>query len=266
MHTESDLRAFPTWCHERHLDPLAAQRAHIERYVRWVQDVPRFKPSTVSRRIAVVAGFFRTASSTPGSPTHPRSTCADPTSRPSPRRGATHLRSEAMLVTAPLSANPDDFALVAMLGLLGLRMVEASGADIEDLGEEHGHRVVRVRGKGGKVVPKPFPPALARSTDRAVDQRDTGPILRTRRGSRMDRHCATAMCRSPRGTRTRERRCVTTAPARTSTGTQLHPRRLHGLRHLAPPKSTLVPMTALAPQPPEVGGGSRRRHTGVADV
>jgi len=39
-----------------------------------------------------------------------------------------------------------------MLGLLGLRIFEAIGADIGDLGEEPGHRVLRVCGKGGKVV------------------------------------------------------------------------------------------------------------------
>lgn len=37
-----------------------------------------------------------------------------------------------------------------MLGLLGLRIFEATGSNIEDIGEEHGHRVLRVRGKGGK--------------------------------------------------------------------------------------------------------------------
>jgi integrase/recombinase XerD len=35
-----------------------------------------------------------------------------------------------------------------MLGLLGLRIFEATAADIADLGEEHGHRVLRVCGKG----------------------------------------------------------------------------------------------------------------------
>jgi hypothetical protein len=38
------------------------------------------------------------------------------------------------------SANPNDFALVAMLGLLGLRIFEATGVNIGDLGEEHGRR------------------------------------------------------------------------------------------------------------------------------
>jgi hypothetical protein len=41
---------------------------------------------------------------------------------------------------------------VAMLGLLGLRIFEATAVNIGDLGEEHGHRVLRVCGKGGKIV------------------------------------------------------------------------------------------------------------------
>lgn len=60
VHTESDLRAFLTWCVERRLPPLSAQRVHIELYIRWMQEVRRFKPSTVSRRMSVVAGFYRT--------------------------------------------------------------------------------------------------------------------------------------------------------------------------------------------------------------
>jgi len=35
---------------------------------------------------------------------------------------------------------------------VGCGIFEACGADIGDLGEEHGHRELRVRGKGGKVV------------------------------------------------------------------------------------------------------------------
>ena len=72
--------------------------------------------------------------------------------RESPTLGLTHLQFEAILTTARLSTNRNDFALVAMLGLLGLRIFEACGADISDLGEDHGHRVLRVTGKGAKVV------------------------------------------------------------------------------------------------------------------
>src|SRR3954451_23081059 len=60
VHTESDLRGYLLWCQSRQLDPLAATRPHIELYVRWLQEVRRYRPSTVSRRRSVVAGFYRT--------------------------------------------------------------------------------------------------------------------------------------------------------------------------------------------------------------
>ena len=84
-----------------------------------------------------------------------------------------------------------------MLGLLGLRIFEATGANIEALEEVHGHRVLRVLGKGDKVALVPLPPAVARAIERAVDDRTGGPILRrSRTGSRMDRHCATRRLRT----------------------------------------------------------------------
>jgi hypothetical protein len=30
-----------------------------ERYLRWLQDVRRYQPSTASRRLSVVVGFYR---------------------------------------------------------------------------------------------------------------------------------------------------------------------------------------------------------------
>jgi len=82
-----------------------------------------------------------------------------------------------------------------MLGLLGLRIFEATSTDIADLGEEHGHRVLRVCGKGTKIVLIPLPPAVSRAIDRAVGDRTHGPVLLNNRGSRMDRHAATRRLR-----------------------------------------------------------------------
>lgn len=195
-HSESDLRAFLCWCAERGLDPLVAARPHIELYVRWMQEQRRYAASTVSRRMAVVAGFYRTCV-VDGVLEH---SPAEYVRRPnvpaqSPTLGLTHLQFEAMLTAARRSSNQFDFALVCLLGLLGLRIFEATGLDISDLGEERGHRVLRVVGKGHKIVLVPMPPAVARAVDRAVAGREVGPILLNRNGRRMDRHAATRRLR-----------------------------------------------------------------------
>jgi hypothetical protein len=133
-HTGSDLRCYLAWCRERGLDPLTARRPHLELDIRWMQEIRQFKPSTVSRRFSVTAGF-------------------------------------------------------------GLRIFEDTGADLAGLGEEHGHRVLRVCGKGSKVVLVPLPPAAGRAIDRAIGSRTGGPILLSSRGTPMDRHAATRRLR-----------------------------------------------------------------------
>jgi integrase len=131
-HTESDQRVFLRWCTDQDLDPLSAVRADIERYLRWLQDIRRYQPSTVSRRLSVVVGFYRTCVIDQILPHSP------PVPADSPTLGLGHLQFEALITAARLSANPNDFALVALLGLLGLRIFEGCGANIEHLGEEHG--------------------------------------------------------------------------------------------------------------------------------
>ena len=191
-HTESNLRSFLAWCAERGLDALAARRPHLELYIRWMQEIRRFKPSTISRRFSMAVGFYRTCV-IDGVLEH---SSAEHVRRPavpaeSPTLGFTHLRFEALLTVARESSHSCDFALVAMLGLLDLRIFEAAGADIADLGEEHGHRVLRVCGKGTRIVLGRLPPAVGRAIDTAIGTRASGPILLNSRGARMDRHAAT---------------------------------------------------------------------------
>ena len=92
---------FFAWCGDRQLTPLSAQRNDLELYLRWLQDVRRYKPSTVSRRLSVVAGIYRTCV-IDGVPEH---SPADYVRRPtlpseSPTLGLTHLQFEAMLTAA----------------------------------------------------------------------------------------------------------------------------------------------------------------------
>lgn len=216
LHSESDLRAYLQWCAQRGVDPLAATRPYVELYVRWMQEQQRYAASTVSRRLSVVAGFYRTCVIDGVLDHSPADYVRRPTvATQSPTLGLSHLQFEAMLSAARTSTNPNDFALVCLLGLLGLRIFEATGLDITDIGEEHGHRVVRVLGKGHKIVLIPMPPAVGRAIDRAVTDRDSGPILRNIYGRRMSRHSATTRLH-----RLRDQAGVTIA--------RMHP---HMLRH-----------------------------------
>lgn len=143
-----------------------------------MQETQRYKPATVSRRLSVLTGFFRTCVIDDVLEHSPAQYVRRPHVPPeSPTLGLNHLQFEAML------------------GLLGLWIFEATGADIEALGESHGHRVLRVHGKGDKVVLVPLPPAVGRAIDRSADRRQAGPLLRNRTVSRMDRHGATRRLR-----------------------------------------------------------------------
>jgi len=163
-HTESDLRCYLTGCRDRWLDPLAARRTNLERYIRWTHEVRRFKPSTLCRRFCVVAGFCRTCvidgvleHSPPDHVRRPSVPAESPTLR------FTHLQFEALL---PPPASPPTATTSPWWpcsARLGLRIFEATGTDIGDLGEEHGHRVLRVRGKGTNVVLVPLAPAAGRA-------------------------------------------------------------------------------------------------------
>jgi hypothetical protein len=57
--------------------------------------------------------------------------------RPTPAHIELHVRCMQEVQTRD-STNPSDFALVCLLGLLGLRVFEAYGLSIADIGEEHG--------------------------------------------------------------------------------------------------------------------------------
>jgi integrase/recombinase XerD len=68
-------------------------------------------------------------------------------------------------------------SLVSLLALNGLRVSEATGADIEHLGLERGHRTLTITRKGGKVVTIPLAPRTARAIDLAAGERSGGPVF-----------------------------------------------------------------------------------------
>jgi integrase len=99
-----------------------------------------------------------------------------------------------LLVAAGLGP-PGEHALVSLLALNGLRVSEATGADIENLGVERGHRTLVITCKGGKVVTIPLAPRTARTIDLAVGERVDGPIFLAPDRQRLDRHGAARIVR-----------------------------------------------------------------------
>jgi integrase/recombinase XerD len=74
----------------------------------------------------------------------------------------------ALLVAAGLGS-PAGHALISLLALNGLRVSEAAGADIEDLGLERGHRTLTITRKGGKVVAGDMRPFTCDPVERRME-------------------------------------------------------------------------------------------------
>jgi integrase/recombinase XerD len=169
---------------------FAVRRAHIEGFARDLEARGRAR-ATVTRRLCTVAGFYRYAVEEELLEHSPAAHVRRP--RVDYESHAVALdRNElgALLVAAGLG-RPTEHALVSLLALNGLRVSEATGADIEHLGLERGHRTLTITRKGGKVVTIPLAPRTARAIDLAVGERTDGPVFLTAAdGRRLDRHGA----------------------------------------------------------------------------
>ena len=103
------------------------------------------------------------------------------TGRPCPSPGWTTIRTPpGWIATSSAAAGlgqPAEHALISLLALDGLRVSEATGANIGALGVERGHRTLTIIRKGGKVATIPLAPRTARAIDLAVGERCDEPLF-----------------------------------------------------------------------------------------
>ncbi|SHN88994.1 Phage integrase family protein, partial [Geodermatophilus obscurus] len=59
----------------------------------------------------------------------------------------------------------------------GSRIAEVLGADVRDYRTDHGHRVLRIRRKGGKIASAVLPAPAIRALDTLIGERTSGPIF-----------------------------------------------------------------------------------------
>jgi integrase/recombinase XerD len=184
-----DLRNYWTWCETNQLHIFDARRPHIELYVRSLED-HGYARSTIGRRLSTVASFYKWCTDEELLGRNPAANVRRPKiSQDSTTLGLDRQELGQFLVEAGL-AGGRDHALACLLGLNGLRVSEACGANIENIGMERGHRTLLVDRKGGKRALIPLAPRTSRAVDLAVGERHDGPILLGADGNRLDRFAA----------------------------------------------------------------------------
>ncbi len=173
------LRLLFAWCADHGLDPLQAQRVHLELYLRYLEQERRCIPRSVAHHLTPLIGYYRFARIDGYLTADPTATLRRPKVYIDESRQLALDRDELRrLLAAARASGPTDLALVALMALLGLRVSEATGALIEDFGEVvRGHPTLRIVGKGGKPATIPLPRSVDGILRGAIGPRSHGPIL-----------------------------------------------------------------------------------------
>lgn len=149
-----DITSWLEWCARHDAGPLAAAEPLAAGWARHLE-AEGMAATTVARKLSAVSSWYawlvrgRHAAENPAKflarPEIDRDTSSTP--------GMTRDQALALLAAADRARGPQrarTSALVATLLYSGARVSEATGADVEDLGTDRGHRVLWVTRKGGK--------------------------------------------------------------------------------------------------------------------
>jgi integrase/recombinase XerD len=190
------LRTWSTWCSEQGLDLLAVQRAHVERWLRHLEEQGR-SPATRAQYLSALSGYYAEAIDLEVIARNPVARIRRPkTGQDSPRLGLDVDEVRRLLHAAAL-AGPRDAALASLLLHCGLRISEALGLTLGDLSTSRGHRTARVLRKGGAVHQVPLPAPAAHAVDALLADRglaaatgaffDATPLFVDSEGRQLDR-------------------------------------------------------------------------------
>jgi integrase len=108
--------------------------------------------ATVTRRLCTIAGFYKYTVEEELLEHSPAAHVGRPRVDYESHAAALDRNELGALPVAAGLGPLTEHALISLLALNGLRVSEANGADIEDLGLEHGHRTLTITRKGGEVA------------------------------------------------------------------------------------------------------------------
>lgn len=187
-----DLRIYFDWCTTQGLDPLRAKRFHVQAFVLHLGEARGNGPASVSRRIGTLTGYYENGVVDGYLEATPVIRIKTPTIHQDPTKKVWLTRFElGALLKAARESSGTDWALIALMGTLGMRVSATCAVQIRDLSTTpEGYRTLYTVGKGDKPSLKALPIPVAQAVDAAADGRETGPLLLRRDGSQMTRRSA----------------------------------------------------------------------------
>jgi len=91
------------------------------------------------------------------------------------------------MLTVSRTMGPDEAGVVVLGGMLGLRATEMSELAVESVRQVRGYSTLNFMGKGDVPACVPVPIPALDAVRALVDDRASGPLLRTKSGTAMDR-------------------------------------------------------------------------------
>ena len=192
-----DLKQWFAWCELFDVDPLAARRPHVDAWAIHLGSAGGgARPATLARKVSAVRNFYAYAvdeghvAASPV-PAKDKALHLPKVSRKSQTLGPDREEAAALLAAAE-ARGPREAAVVAVLLYQGLRVSELCGVNLEDVSTQRGHRVVRLRRKGGEEQDQAVAPPAAGAVDAYLaargDAATSGPLFVDERGRRLSRY------------------------------------------------------------------------------
>jgi len=150
----------------------------------------------VARRLATVSSWYTYLVAEGARPESPVEHVKRPKLSPEGKTpGLTQDELRRLIAAADEHGSKRTIALLTLLSHTGIRINEALGADIEDLGHDRGHRILRLTRKGDRSGRTVLVAPVSRALDENLDDRTSGPVSITSSGRRMDQREAWRMVR-----------------------------------------------------------------------
>jgi integrase/recombinase XerD len=193
-----DVTAWLGWLADRETDVLAAWRVHVDLWAATQLDAGA-AASSVRRRLSALSSFYRYCAAHDLTGRVPTQSVTRPAADPDYTATVGLNRDQARALVADVGAQALRTAAVVRLLLHNaLRVDGACAADIADLGEDSGHRVLRVVRKGARKAKIPLTPATVAALEAYLAARAqragagewrqlSGPLLATATGGRLRR-------------------------------------------------------------------------------